>query len=231
MFTPAGDIRKPPRGASVVDFAYDVHSDIGNHCVGARVNHELVPLRTVLRNGDSVEILTAQHGRPNPAWLDYAVSGKARAHIRHYLKNLQRDESIRLGKRLLGKALLANGAQIAALDEDRKKHLLKSLKLEGWNDLLADIGLGNRLAVVVARQLLPASGEAAGGSCAGARDPRHGRRGRDLCALLPADPGRPDSRLPVGRPRHHRAHPRLSERGEVSQASRAVDRRALGRAH
>ncbi len=192
VFTPKGDIRKLPRGASVVDFAYDVHSDIGNHCVGARVNRELVPLRTVLRNGDSVEILTAPHGRPNPAWLDYAVSGKARAHIRHYLKNLQRDESIKLGKRLLGRALLANGAQIAALGEDRKKHLLKSLKLEGWNDLLADIGLGNRLAVVVARQLLPANGAAAGDSKA----PALAIRGTEgvvvtyarCCRPIPGDP-------------------------------------------
>jgi len=159
VFTPKGDIRKLSRGASVIDFAYDVHTDVGHQCVGARVNGELVPLRTVLRNGDSVEILTAKGGRPNPAWLDYTVSGKARARIRHYLKNLQRDESVRLGKRLLGKALLAGGVQLSSLAEERKQQVLKAMRLAEWNDLLAEIGLGKRLAVVVARQLQPVGGE------------------------------------------------------------------------
>jgi RelA/SpoT family (p)ppGpp synthetase len=192
VFTPKGDIRKLPRGASVVDFAYDVHSDIGQHCIGARVNHELVPLRTALRNGDTVEILTAKHGRPNPAWLDYAVSGKARAHIRSWLKNLQRDESVKLGKRLLGKALLANGLPLAELDEQQKKTLLAALRLGDWNDLLAEIGLGKRLAAVVARQLLPGHGEAAGG---GERGPALAIRGTEgvvvtyarCCRPIPGD--------------------------------------------
>ncbi len=161
IFTPKGDIRKLPRGASVIDFAYDVHTDIGHQCVGARVNGELVPLRTVLRNGDNVEVLTAGGGRPNPAWLDYTVSGKARARIRHYLKNLQRDESIKLGKRLLGKALLAGGVQLGLVEEGRKRQVLQAMRLTDWNDLLAEIGLGKRLAAVVARQLQPAGGEAA----------------------------------------------------------------------
>jgi len=155
VFTPNGDIRKLPRGATVIDFAYDVHTDIGMHCVGAKVNHVLVPLRTVLRNGDHVEILTSQWGRPSPSWLDYVMPSKARAHIRHYLKNLQRDESVRLGARLLDKALLDLDVQPTTVDDDRRGELLKALKLKAWDDLLADIGLGNRLAPVVAQQLQP----------------------------------------------------------------------------
>ncbi len=159
VFTPKGDIRKLPRGATVIDFAYDVHTDIGNQCVGARINHQLVPLRCVLRNGDHIEIVTAKSGRPNPLWLDYVATGKARAHIRNYLKNLQRDESVKLGARLLGKSLLAGGVHLSELSETKKQELLKTLKLKSWQDLLADIGLGNRLTAVVARQLTPAGDE------------------------------------------------------------------------
>ncbi len=159
VFTPKGDIRKLPRGATVIDFAYDVHTDIGNQCVGARINHQLVPLRTVLRNGDHVEVVTAKTARPNPSWLDYVATGKARAHIRNYLKNLQRDESVKLGARLLGKMLLAGGVHLGELSDTRKNQLLKTLKLGSWQDLLADIGLGARLAAVVARQLLPGGAE------------------------------------------------------------------------
>ncbi len=160
VFTPNGDIRKLPRGATVVDFAYDVHTDIGGQCVGAKVNHVLVPLRTVLRNGDHVEILTSKWGRPSPAWLDYVVTSKARAHVRHYLKNLQRDESVQLGARLMEKAFADLSIDTARLDDERKAELLKGLKLKAWDDLLADIGLGNRLASVVAMQLQPAAAAA-----------------------------------------------------------------------
>jgi GTP diphosphokinase / guanosine-3',5'-bis(diphosphate) 3'-diphosphatase len=159
VFTPNGDIRKLPRGATVIDFAYDVHSDVGNRCVGAKINHQLVPLRTVLHNGDHVEIITSNWGRPNPAWLDYVATGRARAHIRSYLKNLQRDESVKLGQRLLAQALADAGLDVAALSDDEKGGLLKGLKLKTWDDLLADIGLGSRLAAVVARQLMPAAAE------------------------------------------------------------------------
>ncbi|HEX9626600.1 MAG TPA: bifunctional (p)ppGpp synthetase/guanosine-3',5'-bis(diphosphate) 3'-pyrophosphohydrolase [Acidiferrobacterales bacterium] len=159
VFTPNGDIRKLPRGATVIDFAYDVHSDVGNRCVGAKINHQLVPLRTVLRNGDHVEIITSNWGRPNPAWLDYVATGRARAHIRSYLKNLQRDESVKLGQRLLAQALADAGMDLNALSDVEKGGLLKGLKLKTWDDLLADIGLGSRLAAVVARQMMPAAAE------------------------------------------------------------------------
>ena len=193
VFTPNGDIRKLPRGATVIDFAYDVHTDIGNQCIGAKVNHVLVPLRTVLRNGDHVEILTSSWGRPSPSWLDYVVTSKARAHIRHFLKNLQRDESEKLGERLLRNALNDIGVEITAVTKEQKAGILKDFKLENWEDLLADIGLGNRLATVVALQLLPKS---AGNLVAKEAGPILAIRGTEgvvvtyarCCRPIPGDP-------------------------------------------
>ncbi len=159
VFTPNGEIKKLPRDATVIDFAYDVHTDVGHRCVGAKVNHQLVPLRTTLRNGDHVEIITAAFGRPSPAWLNYVVTSKARAHIRSYLKNQKVEESAKLGERLLTTALEDIGADLQKLPEATRQDLLKTLKLKTWNDLLGEIGLGNRLASVVARQLVPQTGE------------------------------------------------------------------------
>jgi RelA/SpoT family (p)ppGpp synthetase len=193
VFTPNGDIRKLPRGATVIDFAYDVHTDIGTQCIGAKVNHVLVPLRTVLRNGDHVEILTSSWGRPSPAWLDYVVTSKARAHIRHFLKNLQRGESEKLGERLLEKALSDIGVDAATVSAELKAEILKGFKLKNWEDLLADIGLGNRLATVVALQLQPAG---AGGTVAKQAGPELAIRGTEgvvvtyarCCRPIPGDP-------------------------------------------
>jgi RelA/SpoT family (p)ppGpp synthetase len=160
VFTPNGEIKKMPRGATVVDFAYEVHTGIGNRCIGARVNRELVPLRTVLRNGDRVEILTSEWGRPTPAWLDYVVTGKARANIRAWLKSQKQGEAEAFGERLLERALADLGVEPKNLDDAKRAALVKSLKLPSWKALLAEIGLGNRQAAVVARQLVP---ESAGG--------------------------------------------------------------------
>ena len=154
VFTPNGDIKKMPRGATVIDFAYEVHTDIGKRCAGARINHQLVPLRTVLRNGDHVEVITSAYSAPHPSWLNSVVTGKARAHIRNYLKNLRQDEAVTLGERFLAKALQALGFEEEVAEEARQA-LLQTLKMKSWNDVLADIGLGNRIASVVARQLLP----------------------------------------------------------------------------
>jgi RelA/SpoT family (p)ppGpp synthetase len=156
VFTPNGEIKKLPRGATVIDFAYDVHTDVGNRCVGAKVNHQLVPLRTMLRNGDHVEIITAEWSHPNPAWLDYVVTSKARANIRAFLKNQKFGEAAKLGRRLLEKALKDAGTDISRIGDASREVLLASLRLGSWNALLAEIGLGNRLAPVVARQLVPA---------------------------------------------------------------------------
>ncbi|HEY5896627.1 MAG TPA: bifunctional (p)ppGpp synthetase/guanosine-3',5'-bis(diphosphate) 3'-pyrophosphohydrolase, partial [Burkholderiales bacterium] len=116
VFTPKGKILSLPRGATAVDFAYAVHTDIGNRCVAAKVNGELVPLRAELRNGDRVEIITASHAKPNPGWLQYVRTGKARSNIRHFLKTMQYEESAGLGERLIEQALKSLKASLADVD-------------------------------------------------------------------------------------------------------------------
>jgi len=154
VFTPAGKILSLPRGATAVDFAYQVHTDIGNRCVAAKVNGELVPLRTELRNGDRVEIITASHAKPNPAWLQYVRTGKARANIRHFLKTMQYDESAALGERLLEQALRGYGVALADIDEASWERAVHETVGRTRRELLADIGLGKQLPAVVARRLL-----------------------------------------------------------------------------
>jgi len=155
VFTPKGDIKKLPRGATALDFAYAVHTDVGNQCTGARINRELVSLPTVLSNGDHVEILTARNAHPNAAWLNYTVTSKARASIRGYLKKQRRKEAIKLGKRLLNRAIKDRRYSRKRLTDAEKSQLLQQLNLSSWDDLLADIGLGKRLAAIVAKQLRP----------------------------------------------------------------------------
>ena len=154
VFTPKGRILSLPRGATAVDFAYAVHTDIGNRCVAAKVNGELVPLRTDLRNGDRVEIITASHAKPNPAWIQYVRTGKARSNIRHFLKTMQFEESIALGERLLEHALAAAGADHVQADEAAWDRLLRESGIRSRQEVFADIGLGKRLPAVVARRLL-----------------------------------------------------------------------------
>ncbi len=153
VFTPKGKILSLPRGATAVDFAYSVHTDIGNHCIAVKVNHDLVPLRTELRNGDRVEIVTAPHAKPNPAWLGYVATSKARSHIRHFLKTMQSGESAQFGERLLNQALHALGVKPQDMCEANWNKLLKDTGTKSRQDILADIGLGRRLNMVVARQL------------------------------------------------------------------------------
>jgi (p)ppGpp synthase/HD superfamily hydrolase len=154
VFTPKGKILSLPRGATAVDFAYAVHTDIGNRCVAAKVNGELVPLRTDLRNGDRVEIITASHAKPNPGWLQYVRTGKARSNIRHFLKTMQYEESASLGERLLEQALKGLKGSVAEIDEASWDRALRDSGVRSRGDLLADIGLGKRLPAVVARRLL-----------------------------------------------------------------------------
>jgi len=153
VFTPKGKILSLPRGATGVDFAYSVHTDIGNRCIAVKVNHELVPLRTELKNGDVVEVVTAAHAKPNPAWLGYVTTSKARSNIRHFLKTMQSGESAQLGERLLNQALLALGIKPQDMDEAHWNKLLRETGVKTRQDMLADIGLGRRFNVVVARQL------------------------------------------------------------------------------
>lgn len=155
VFTPQGDIRRLPRGATAVDFAYAVHTDVGNACVAAKIDRRLAPLRTQLINGQTVEIITAKNAKPNPVWLNFVVTAKARANIRHYLKNLQRDEAIALGKRLLDRALGELSLSYKKLSREQVQAVLKEFKLESVDELFETIGLGQRLAPLVARRFVP----------------------------------------------------------------------------
>ncbi|MGC2165659.1 MAG: bifunctional (p)ppGpp synthetase/guanosine-3',5'-bis(diphosphate) 3'-pyrophosphohydrolase [Gallionella sp.] len=153
VFTPKGKILSLPRGATGVDFAYSVHTDIGNRCIAVKVNHELVPLRTELKSGDRVEVITASHAKPNPSWLGYVATSKARSNIRHFLKTMHSGESAKLGERLLNQALLTLGIKPQDMGEAQWNKLLRDTGTKTRDDLLTDIGLGRRLNMVVARQL------------------------------------------------------------------------------
>ncbi len=154
VFTPKGKILALSKGATAVDFAYAVHTDIGNRCVAVKINQELAPLRSELRNGDHVEIITAVHAHPNPAWLNYVVSGKARAHIRHFLKTMQSTESAHLGERMLNQALRALHSEASKIDDSQWQKLLRDYGAKNKEEILTDIGLGKRLNVMVAHQLM-----------------------------------------------------------------------------
>jgi guanosine-3',5'-bis(diphosphate) 3'-pyrophosphohydrolase len=154
VFTPKGEIMELPRGATAVDFAYSVHSDIGNQCVAVKIDRRLMPLRTELFNGQTVEIITAPGARPNPAWLDFVHTAKARSSIRAYLKNLQEDEAISLGLRLLDKSLIAFGSSFDEVSDEQVERIITEFHYETQEDLLASIGLGNNMPMVVAHMLL-----------------------------------------------------------------------------
>ncbi|MGH8744650.1 MAG: RelA/SpoT family protein [Burkholderiales bacterium] len=154
VFTPKGQIMALPRGATAVDFAYSVHTDIGNCCVAVKIDHELMPLRTELKSGDRVEIITASHAKPNPSWLNFVVTGKARSHIRHFLKTMHYGESVHLGERLLNQALSALKPGNVQIDDAHWNKLLRDSGAKSREEILADIGLGKRLGIVIARRLL-----------------------------------------------------------------------------
>ncbi len=155
VFTPKGQILAMPRGATAVDFAYAIHTDLGNSCVACRINRQLAPLRTPLETGQTVEIVTAPGARPNPSWLTFVVTGKARATIRHYLKNLQIDEARALGKRMLERELESHGLAVDRIEQEQLNGVLTNFKLENIERLYTEIGLGNRPAPLVVRMLLP----------------------------------------------------------------------------
>src|SRR5437773_4206267 len=157
VFTPKGKIMALPRGATAVDFAYAVHTDIGHHCTAARINYELMPLRTELKSGDQVEIITAPSARPNPSWLNFVATGKARSRIRHFLKTLQQRESAALGERMLEQALASLKAAPESITVERWETLAREYGAKSRVDVLADIGLGRRLSFVVAQALTRAS--------------------------------------------------------------------------
>lgn len=153
VFTPRGDIMELPAGATAVDFAYAVHTDIGNSCVAVKIDRQLSPLSSPLANGQTLEVITSTNGRPNPAWLDFVVTSKARSSIRHFLKTQRRSESIALGKQLLKKALAPYSLSPKKLPKHVIDFVLKETELKTFDDLLEEIGLGNRVATLVAQRM------------------------------------------------------------------------------
>jgi GTP pyrophosphokinase len=160
VFTPKGKIVSLPRGATPIDFAYSIHTDVGNRCVAVRINGDVQPLRTELRNGDVVEIVTGPVARPNPSWLGFVRTGRARAEIRHFLRTMKREESIALGENLLARAAQQLNFSLSEVAEGRWDSLVRDGQAKDREEILADIGLGRRLAVVVARQLAMGSAPA-----------------------------------------------------------------------
>ncbi|WP_295376889.1 bifunctional (p)ppGpp synthetase/guanosine-3',5'-bis(diphosphate) 3'-pyrophosphohydrolase [Pseudacidovorax intermedius] len=158
VFTPRSEILALPRGATVVDFAYAIHTNVGHHASAARINGEQVPLRTELKNGDVVEVITAPVSTPNPAWLGFVRTGRARSKIRNYLKTLAQAESERLGEKLLSQALRAEGVRkLPGIEADYQAIWDKLLRFTGnrnREDLMTDIGLGKRVASIVAKRLM-----------------------------------------------------------------------------
>jgi len=154
IFTPRGKIVELPKGATAVDFAYAIHTDIGDTCTGARINRRLAPLGTRLYSGQSVEIITSPNARPNPGWLKFVTTARARTSIRHYLKNLQEDEAIELGLRLLNRELDLFGYRYDQIKQTKLKEVLKEYHLDSDQALLAEVGLGNRIAPLIARRLI-----------------------------------------------------------------------------
>ncbi|MCG2582390.1 MAG: RelA/SpoT family protein [Marinobacter sp.] len=197
VFTPKGKIMELPSGATPVDFAYAIHTDIGNATVACRINRNLGSLSQPLQSGQTVEVITAPGARPNPAWLSFVVTGKARSSIRHVLKNQKRAESLELGKALLKKSLKGFGTSLSKIGDSQIDAVVKHNQVTSMDDLVSEIGLGNRMAYLVARQLVSGEEEAAD---SGADDQSQGSpvtiRGTEgllvrfasCCKPIPGDP-------------------------------------------
>ncbi|QFU03352.1 Guanosine-3',5'-bis(diphosphate) 3'-pyrophosphohydrolase [Halomonas sp. THAF5a] len=201
VFTPKGDIMELPQGATVIDFAYSVHTDIGNSCIACRIDRHLAPLSTRLESGQTLEIITAPGARPNLAWLNFVITAKARSAIRHALKHQQQAEAVQLGRRLLNKALAPFETSLEELPEGVLARLLEEHSLSSEAPLLESIGLGSRVAHAVARRLVALmQGEPdASGAAAAAPEAPHqpilisGAEGMVIkfarcCRPLPGDP-------------------------------------------
>jgi guanosine-3',5'-bis(diphosphate) 3'-pyrophosphohydrolase len=158
VFTPKGAIMELPKGACAVDFAYAVHSDVGNRCVACRINNQLAPLSEPLESGVTVEIVTSPAGRPTPSWLNFAVTARARSQIRHFLKQQQREDSVELGRKLLEKALTTLQSDDAVTTESLEALISAHYPSSAYDDILTDIALGNQLPQVVAANLLGQAG-------------------------------------------------------------------------
>ncbi len=218
VFTPKGDIMKLPRGATVIDFAYAVHSDVGDGCIAAMVDHRLTPLRTVLSTGQTVEIITAPGARPNPAWLDFVVTARARAAIRQSLKRLRGEAAVSLGRRLLEQSLAALSLSLDQLSDEQLKPVLASLGVSDLNALLEEIGLGQRMPWLVAQRLSGVSADAVTADAARANQKLmiRGTEGAVVtfgrcCHPIPGDPIVGFASAGRGVVIHHRDCPNIKE--------------------
>jgi GTP pyrophosphokinase/guanosine-3',5'-bis(diphosphate) 3'-pyrophosphohydrolase len=193
VFTPKGKILALPRGATVIDFAYAVHTDIGHRCVAARIDHELIPLSAELANGNQVEIITAPHANPNPAWLNYVKTSRARSKIRQFLKAMQQDGSSVLGENMLNQELLAIGANPGDIPASVWEQVLRDSGKKSKREIYSDIGLGRSLAAVVARRLVANEGESQAETRASTPLVIRGTEGMAIqlsscCQPIPGDP-------------------------------------------
>jgi guanosine-3',5'-bis(diphosphate) 3'-pyrophosphohydrolase len=159
VFTPKGQILTVPSGSTAVDFAYAVHTDLGNHCAACRINRKLEPLSVALQSGQTIEIITSPMAKPNPAWLNFVVTGKARSHIRHFLKHRRQTESVELGRELLDTALRSLDSSMDKLKKRQIKSFLKQTGLQNLDEVLEEIGLGKRVSFLAARGLLESNVE------------------------------------------------------------------------
>ena len=195
VFTPKGKIVELSNGATAVDFAYAVHTDVGNTCVACRINGRLAPLSQPLESGQKISIVTADNGQPNPHWLNFVSSGKARSAIRHFLKNQRHHESVSLGRRMLGKALADLHINIDELDTIKIQKLVETSGAKSYEDILEEIGLGNRIAHAVARGLCPESDSGGSASSSNLYNPLTIESSDNLmisfarcCRPIPGDP-------------------------------------------
>ena len=232
LFSPKGEILALPRNATALDFAYFVHTDVGDHAVAARADKKLVPLRTPLVSGQTIEIVTAPSAAPSPQWLEWVVSGRARTAIRHHLKRLQHEDAVDFGHRMLDRAFDALDASLEGIPHTVLERYLAEQKFKRFEELLADIALGNRMAESVAKALLDAQGE----------HPHVVRRHSNEKILITGAergvlsfgncchpvPGDDIFGLPLGRQGHRRASARMSERARAAQIAGALDRHRLG---
>ncbi len=219
VFTPKGDIKKLPRGATVVDFAYAVHTDVGNTCVAARIDHHMSPLGSRLYNGQTIEIICSEASRPHPSWLDFVTTAKARTNIRHFLKSLQKAEAISLGQRLLQQSVSQIVGRDVSISRRRFKKVLDQYHMSDKKELLAEIGLGNRNSSLVAKAMYDIEEDTTGFDEAGKPLAIKGTEGMVVsfakcCRPVPGDPIAGFMSSGKGIVIHQRTCPNITERSK-----------------
>jgi len=219
VFTPKGDIKKLPRGATVVDFAYAVHTDVGNTCVAARIDHQMSPLGSRLYNGQTIEIIGSAASRPHPSWLDFVNTAKARTNIRHFLKSLQKTEAISLGQRLLQQSVSQIKGRDVAIPRTKFKKVLDQYHMADQKELLAEIGLGNRNSSLVAKAMYDIEDDTTAFDVSGKPLAIRGTEGMVVsfakcCRPVPGDAISGFMSSGKGIVIHQRGCPNISERGK-----------------